>query len=91
MELSFYLIWCYCQNEQFANDFSQLRLEIEELLIQRLISKDEKERIERLLIPMWFLITICYISNGNLMYAEKRIKALNKYVPLYYKEWSQMR
>lgn len=86
IELSFYLCWDYLQWENYDKSLQELVNEANLFFEKKVINEFERDRILFCLIPMWMLILITYLNNGNLLYAEERKKASSYIIPLYYKE-----
>lgn len=83
MELSFFLCWHYLQNTNQYTDFQLLEEELQLMIKESLIDRELCAIIKTMLIPMWFLVDICYLSKGLLAFPEERKKQLVKMVPLY--------
>lgn len=85
MELSFFLCWHYLQKSSEYSNFELLDKEIEIMKDENLIDNEIANRIKELLIPMWFIVDICYLSNGNLAFAKEREAKIIEIVPRYLK------
>ena len=84
MELSFFLCWHYLQkNMGNIYGFDVLEKEIKDMEQESLLDIEMSKRIKELLIPMWFLIDICYLAKGKLAFCEERIEKVMEIVPQY--------
>lgn len=83
IELAFYFCWDYLRWEHYERNLQDMLDEIQVFYEKNLISSCEKERILYLLIPMWMLLLVVYLNNGNLRFAEERKKVCEKIIPLY--------
>lgn len=83
MELSFFLCWHYLQKTNRYTDFQLLEDELQIMIKESLIDRELYAMIKNMLIPMWFLVDICYLSKGLLAFSEERKKQLVKMLPLY--------
>lgn len=83
MELAFYLCWDYFRWEDDERDFQNLLDEIEIFCDEKLLHRYEKERILYCLIPMWMLVLVLYLNNGNLQFEDERKKVCMRLIPLY--------
>ena len=91
LELGFYVCWEYLQNQFCFDNFSTMLNELDIFIETGLINSKERCRIISTIIPMWLLITLCYLNNGNLLYKEERILACKKATHLYYYSiWNKM-
>lgn len=77
IEISFYLCWDHLRKKEKKSDIKCVLGELDYCLESRLIDINEYKRIKELLIPMWIILSICYLSNGNLLYEKDRIEACN--------------
>lgn len=84
-ELAFYLCWDYLRWGEDHRNLQELLHEIDIFLQNGLIHEYEKERILYCLIPMWMLILVLHLNNGNLMFEADRKKACGHIIPLYKK------
>lgn len=84
IEIGFYLCWDYLQDIKNFDNFETFINELNAFVETQVISFWERHRIVSLIIPMWFLVTLCYLNNGNLLYRENRILACKKVIPTYY-------
>ena len=83
IELAFYLCWDYLRWGDTYRSLDDLIDEISVFVDKRLISAQERDRILYFLIPMWMLILVLYLNNGNLLYEEDRKAACQRIIPLY--------
>ena len=86
IELAFYLCWDYLRWEDYEKNLQNMLDEIEIFCKKKLINTCEKERILFFLIPMWMLLLVLYLNNGNLLFEDERKKVCEKIIPLYKKE-----
>ena len=77
IEISFYLCWDHLRKKQAKSDVRCVFEELDYCLESNLIDQNEFKRIKEMLIPMWIILSICYLSNGNLLYEKDRIEACN--------------
>lgn len=63
--------------------FDVLEKEIKDMEQESLLDIEMSKRIKELLIPMWFLIDICYLAKGKLAFCEERIEKVMEIVPQY--------
>lgn len=86
VEISFYLLWHYLQYADYASNFDILKQELDEFVRRKTIKSDEAFRILNILIPMWFIVDICYLTSNKLSNKKNRIEACQKMVLIYEKE-----
>ena len=83
IELAFYLCWDYFRSGEKYRSLQEIPAELNIYQKGKLITQPEKERILYCLIPMWSLILVIYLNNGNLRFEKERREASAKIIPIY--------
>ncbi len=92
IELAFYMCWDYFLYDDHEKNLQSLMNEVNIFETKGLINSGERDRILYLVIPMWMVLIILYLNNGNLMFEDKRKKSCEQLIPLYksmiFDKWS---
>lgn len=83
IELAFYLCWDYLRWGETYRKLDELISELNVFVDKRLVTPQEQNRILYFLIPMWMLLMVLYLNNGNLLFEEERKAACQQIIPLY--------
>ena len=96
IELAFYLCWDYLNQGEKYRKLDELISELDIFTEKQLVSLQERDRILYFLIPMWMLIMVLYLNNGNLLFEKERKMACQQIIPLYkeiifkYRPWKEV-
>lgn len=91
IEIAYYLIWDYLGNIDYYDDFERLKYEINIFELRGLISLEERQRILNIIIPMFFVLCICYSEMNILLHKNSRLNACRMVIPEYYSKIYQVK